>query len=133
MKKFLTLSLFLMMMFMFIPFGMKGDIQSQTYCIKVYKLAQSYTEHNKNKCPDTKRLPAYPMICTISQSEGICIAGYTNDFTSYEIWDGEGEMCLASFLEESDFIDVLFSMTGEFQIRFVSEEFLLIGYISTNI
>lgn len=50
------------------------------------------------------------------------------DILSYEIWDTDGEICIASYTEESDFINALFSMEGEYQIHFSTEEYSYIGY-----
>lgn len=133
MKKLLTLSLILAMMSMLVPIGIEADSQQQNYTFMVYQFTQSYIESKKDKIPNTKRIPIYPIPCTVSPSGGISVAGYTNDFSSYEIWDAEGEICLSVFTNEPDFINGLFSMIGEFQVRFISEDYVLIGYISTDI
>ncbi len=80
--------------------------------------------------PYNKRIPPRPLNCTISQSDGIEVIGCAAEFISYEIWDTEGTVCMAAYTLESDFINALFSMTGEYQIRLVCEDHELIGYIA---
>ncbi|MBD5358881.1 MAG: hypothetical protein HDR88_18145 [Bacteroides sp.] len=81
--------------------------------------------------PDYKRKPSHPFQCTISLEDGIEIAGYPSKFISHEIWDADGIVCICDYSTESDFIDSLFSMpSGEYQLRFLTEDYELIGYIA---
>lgn len=75
------------------------------------------------------RKPAGLIVCTIS-AEGIQMGVETGEIMSYEIWDADGDICVASFTEESDFINVLFSMEGEYQIHFSTEEYSYFGYVT---
>lgn len=52
------------------------------------------------------------------------------EIQSYEIWDADGELCIASYTEESDFINALFSLEGEYQIQFTTEDYTYIGYVT---
>lgn len=78
--------------------------------------------------PDRNRKPSHPLQCTISRDNGIEVAGYASKFLSHEIWDVEGIVCMGDYSTESDFVDALFSMTGEYQIRLITEDYELIGY-----
>lgn len=55
--------------------------------------------------------------------------GHSFNFLSYEIWNAGGEICLGAFAEETAFINYLFSIEGEYQLRFITEEFSLVGNI----
>lgn len=76
------------------------------------------------------RSPIRRIACTIDVSYGIRFLGQsTPDFILYEIYASE-DCCIYSGIDEMDFIDYLFSNTGEFQIHLLSEEFSYIGYVS---
>ena len=49
---------------------------------------------------------------------------------SYEVWDASGEVCVASFADERDFINGLKLMYGDYQVRFAVADYLFIGYIT---
>ena len=70
--------------------------------------------------------------CVISRTNGITIENFNNvHFCAYEILDADTEGCVASFTNESDFIDYLYSgIKGEFIIRFQTGDLWLAGYIS---
>lgn len=77
------------------------------------------------------RLPARPINCTISTETGVSIPGVsTSEILSFEIYDESGELCLASFNDEMEFVSFLFSLEGEYVIRFVTENKSYTGYIS---
>ena len=75
------------------------------------------------------RIPSRFIVCIIS-AEGIQMDVEAEEILSYEIWDADGEVCIASYTEESDFINALFSLEGEYQIQFTTEDYVYIGYIS---
>lgn len=77
------------------------------------------------------RLPSAPIECVIT-SDGICVHDSSVNLAeaiSYEIWDAESEWCVASFSDESSFIESLFAMSGEFQIRIVFSDYELVGNV----
>lgn len=102
-------------------------------CPQVYSggTATQTVQLSKKHKHDTRlrgsRIPAGIVVCTIS-TEGIQMNVEPGDILSYEIWDTDGEICIASYTEESDFINALFSMEGEYQIHFSTEEYSYIGY-----
>lgn len=77
------------------------------------------------------RLPARRVMCTIGD-DGVRIDGYIaeDDILSYEVWDASGEVCVASFADERDFINGLKLMYGDYQVRFAVADYLFIGYIT---
>ncbi len=70
-------------------------------------------------------------MCTIGD-DGVRIDGYIaeDDILSYEVWDASGEVCVASFADERDFINGLKLMYGDYQVRFAVADYLFIGYIT---
>lgn len=69
--------------------------------------------------------------CTIGDEDGINISGWYEDIISYEIWDVSVGSCpLLSTYDETEFINYLFSSNGDFIIKFISGEYILIGFIS---
>ncbi len=81
--------------------------------------------------PNGNRLPARRVMCTIGD-DGVRIDGYIaeDDILSYEVWDASGEVCVASFADERDFINGLKLMYGDYQVRFAVADYLFIGYIT---
>ena len=75
------------------------------------------------------RIPSRFIVCIIS-AEGIQMDVDVEEIQSYEIWDADGELCIASYTEESDFINALFSLQGEYQIQFTTEDYTYIGYVT---
>lgn len=67
---------------------------------------------------------------SVSQEDGVVIEGLSNDILVYEIWDAEGTMCLAYFTDEESFLECLFSMSGDFILKFYFEDYVLYGDIS---
>lgn len=102
---------------------------SVSYTVTMQKEPNYQTGHNKQEEPEGRRIPPKPIYCTISP-EGISVAGLSEDIITYEVWDETLEICLASFNEEQEFLDFLFSQSGEFQITFVTENYCISGYIS---
>ena len=77
-----------------------------------------------------RRSPTRRIVCSIDASYGIQFLGQsTPDFILYEIYTSE-DYCIYSCIEEMDFIDYMFSNSGEFQIHLLSEECRYIGYVS---
>ncbi len=76
------------------------------------------------------RRPTQPVECNIS-SDGIQFTSVTEspDILTYELWDAEGTCSIASFCDEAGFINFLFSQSGEFQIRFTTPDYNLVGFI----
>lgn len=79
---------------------------------------------------DINRITFTPTFCYVSQEEGVVIEGLSDDILVYEIWDAEGTMCLAYFTDEESFLECLFSMSGDFILKFYYEVYVLYGDIS---
>lgn len=105
---------------------------SSSYTISVSKVAIT-GDPDRIKDPDrSRRIPSVPIECLISP-EGIELKNTSvtsSDILFFEIWDSKSEFCMGSFATESDFVSTLLSMSGDYQIRFVTEDYELTGYIS---
>lgn len=78
--------------------------------------------------PEGKRVPGRRIACTIDFESGVDIAGIEkNEIISYEIVEEGNVLCVST--NEIDFVEALFSFTGVIQIRFITNEYILTGYI----
>ena len=76
-----------------------------------------------------ERVPSQRIGGIISLAEGVCINGVdTGEITLFEIYDPEG-MIVASFVEEHSFVDYLFTLEGEYQLRFLTSDMAFTGWI----
>lgn len=96
--------------------------------IKVYNEKPDYSDPPKDK---GRRTPARPIACTISEDEGITTNVVIEDIETYELWDIEGEECIAVYANDIDAASHLLSTPGEYQLRIITNEYSYIGYITT--
>ncbi len=102
-----------------------------SYTVNMRKELNNTTWTNEQYETEGRRIPPKPIYCTIS-TEGINVAGLSEDIMTYEIWNETSEICLASFNGENEFLDFLFNQSGEFQIIFITENYCISGYITIN-
>lgn len=70
-----------------------------------------------------------PTECVIDATSGITFTdAETPEFVIYEICDNTG-MTVASFTEEESFISTLFSLSGEYQLRLVCDDYIYQGWV----
>ena len=120
-------------LFLFVNASATEVMNSTCYTVTLMKVAAEETDHpHINDTPRGQRIPSCPIECTISQDSGVTIYDCPDEIVSYEIWDAEGNTCLSQYSDESDFLNDLFSLTGDFQIRFNSSDYTYIGYLSTS-
>lgn len=98
---------------------------SESYSIPL----SSYTKPIKDKDKDQRRAPGRDILCLLSKTGGVDFNGAVETITLYEIWDDNGDICLGSYNYESDFIEELFSLEGEYQLRFITDNLTLVGYV----
>lgn len=120
MRKLLSSIIILLASCITCPQVYSGSTTAQTVQLK--------KKHNQSNNQKGSRIPGI-VVCKIS-TEGIQMGVEPDGILSYEIWDTYGENCVASYTEESDFINALFSMEGEYQIHFSTEEYSYIGYVT---
>lgn len=102
-----------------------------TYTVKMQKQPQPSSGNKTNANRDGNRIPPRPIICTISETDGIQIDLCNDDIYAYEVWNETAETCFASYNDETDFVQYLFSVPGTYQIKLITEEYVYTGCIST--
>ncbi|MDE6835509.1 MAG: hypothetical protein K2J03_00955, partial [Muribaculaceae bacterium] len=77
---------------------------------------------------ERKRTPARSVYCSISRRNGIEVSAIDKEeIELFEIY--HNGVCLLSSPEEKDFITVLFSISGNLEIRLITSDYAFIGYI----
>lgn len=91
----------------------------------------SYSEQNPDEDPrNYHRIPSRPILCSISVDDGVSFDDGSNpDIISYEIKDADNNS-IAITCDEADFIQTLFSLTGEYVILFRTDQYVYYGSIS---
>ena len=105
---------------------------SSAYTLVLSKVIIFETPDKNKETPRRNRLPSAPIDCVIT-SDGIYVQDSSINLAealSYEVWDVESEFCIATFEDVPSFIDGLFSMTGELQIRIVFSDCEFVGNVS---
>lgn len=117
------------------PFqGHASTIENSEDLIEIY-LHQSDTDDDntsdeeQGKHNHGERMPQRPIVCSISNDSGISLPNYfdVSEISSFEIWNQNN--CIAAFGDQSDFINLIFSLKGEYQIVFRSPNYFLYGVI----
>lgn len=92
-------------------------------------LSMQNNESNDRILPDKwHRMPAY-ISCTIDFAAGTIESGIESPILSYELWDEDGVDMLISFGSPQEFTHYMSTLTGSYQLRLVTEEYLYIGYL----
>ncbi|MDE6717975.1 MAG: hypothetical protein K2J70_07275 [Muribaculaceae bacterium] len=74
------------------------------------------------------RTPSMRIPVTISM-DWVEISGVdSNDILTYGIYDLDGG-CMGIFNDAPSFTDIFFSLSGEYELRFTTDEYLYIGYV----
>lgn len=133
MKKLSLITLVTAIMFMALqPITLSAETALKVYQTEVRK-QPTPTIGNQNEEEDNEgqRVPSRPMACTISISSGITIYGCSDEIESYELWDAEGNNCLAVETNEMEFVNAIFSYDKDCQIRMkiADSPYSYIGYV----
>lgn len=102
-----------------------------TYTVKMQKQQHEKLKKGDQTSRNGNRIPSCPIICTISETDGIQIDLCNDDIYAYEVWNETAETCFASYNDETDFVQYIFSIPGTYQIKLITEEYVYTGYIST--
>ena len=95
--------------------------------IPIFKVDSS-PENKISTHPKHNRLPQKTLRAIIS-TYGIEIPGVdNNDIISFEIYTANG-ICMGIFSDEMDFIETLFSLSGEYEIRILTDYAVFAGII----
>ena len=124
-----TLLAVVTMILLAVPSAGATSPTTDSYQAQLYKV---YTQENKDRPDKRQREHPAPILCHISVADGIQIPGIdVSDIESFEIYDTEGN-CVALYYSEQDFIGTLPALHGEYQLRFVTDDFDLRGWIYLN-
>ncbi len=114
----------------FIPSAVHAGGGSSSHVIQMRKQPSTTIDREIDIDCEGHRMPSRPIFCNISISTGIDIASIDkNEIQSFEIYDDQN-ICIYSSSDELDFIHVLFSLNGSFELKFVIDNYILVGYIS---
>ena len=94
----------------------------------VYMVKTNLSAHPEEG-DEGQRIPGRRIACSLDRENGICFTGQeTPDFILYEIYDSNNT-CVGAYGDEPEFIDALFSLTGEYRISLSTAEVSYIGYV----
>lgn len=103
----------------------------QSVHVRLYlSSATTNTDPKPDESKDVRhRMPTRPILCSISIEDGVSFDDGSNpDIVSYEIKDADNNP-IAVTGDEADFIQTLFSLTGEYVIQFRTDEHIYYGSI----
>lgn len=91
----------------------------------------SYSEQNPNEGNENyHRMPTRPVLCNISVEDGVTFCdGSGPDIISYEIKDADNNP-VAVTSDEADFVQTLFSLSGDFVVLFCTDEYVYYGHVN---
>lgn len=108
-----------------------SEVRANDYCISVNLTQESSDSEPDKEDPGKKgrRSMPIPLICVIDFTKGTVQTTLTSEVISYEIWDSAGAAPMAQCIEDSDFVVLLSSISGSYQLRFITDSHQYIGYI----
>lgn len=108
-----------------LPLEVFANTSDFTYTVVLQKKYKESNDAISNR--DQKRKPSQPMQCTISTSS-ITSDISKEDITSYEIWD-DSERCIGIYFSDTDCVQSLYRLTGNYQIRIYTLEYIYDGWV----
>jgi hypothetical protein len=126
MKNILTLFLIMVSCSIAVAWDTGQSVQVRLYASS----ATTNTDPKPDESKDVRhRMPSRPILCSISIEDGVSFDDSTNpDIISYEIKDADNNP-IAVTGDEADFIQTLFSLSGEYVIQFRTDEYIYYGSI----
>jgi DNA modification methylase len=94
----------------------------------VISLTKDYDPYQINGTTTKHRSQSKPVTCTITPDGVNIISLSSDDIYLFEVYDLYGN-CIESFTSEHDFVDFVFSSSGEFVIRLYVDDYVLKGAI----
>lgn len=124
MKKILTLLLILFSCSMAFALNHGQVIQMN---LRSFQVSDDSEAKNNESRENYHRMPTRPILCSISVEDGVSFDDGSNpEIISYEIKDADNNP-IAITGDEADFIQTLFSLTGEYVIQFRTDEYVYYG------
>jgi hypothetical protein len=128
-RTFVKLQVVLLGVWLFVTFSAFADT-SYTVMLTPSTSNSNQTSHpstTTENSPKGHRSLSQPIMCTISEIDGLSISNVDQeDIYVFEIFDENGS-CIASCLNEADFIYSLFSLSGCAQIRLTIDDVVYVG------
>lgn len=120
---------------LFVWLALYGSVESMAFnrSFTIFLSRCSYIENEHEVEPDQEghRLPTKSIECTISE-DGISISGIkVQEILKYEIYDDHKDHLLST-PDQKEFVDFIYLYNGVLLIRFVLEDYYLIGYVNTE-
>lgn len=113
---------------MMLPMNVSASPARPTVSVKMQKTpGNGDREDDQN---EDKRIPSAPIYCVIDFENQTITGNFSSKLLAFEVWDEDGEGCVATFADESGLIDFLCSAEGDYQLRFFSESYIYIGFVS---
>ena len=69
-----------------------------------------------------------PVLCTLNFTEGTFELTAAQEITTYEVWDADQEILIASFTESADLLNFLSNSSDCYTLCFLSEDYVYTGY-----
>lgn len=130
MKRSVKLPLLLLStaLYIMIPVAASDISEGKYISLSLFRCSDDEIHYNPNPQSGRHRSNQRPLYGSIS-ADGVSIPGVeTSDILSFEIYTPEG-FCMGAFAEEPEFIQTLFSLSGEYEIRLITEEAVYIGFV----
>lgn len=100
-----------------------------TYIITMYRYYSMSDEYTQND-DEGRRIPLRPIPMYLNPDTGIYCDGIDiSHIILYEVYDESGNL-IASFSDEYEFIEFIFSYSMPVEIRITTDKYTYIGYIS---
>ncbi|MCM1331930.1 MAG: hypothetical protein NC248_04905 [Bacteroides sp.] len=119
MKRYLTI---LITVLLSAAFVMAANEESTTVPMK-----QQPKTHIEDD-PIGKRSPSKPVLCTLNFAEGTVELTASQEIITYEVWDADQEILIASFTESADLLNFLSNSSCCYTLCFLSEDYVYTGY-----
>lgn len=128
MKRFFAVSTLIAGMTLFPVYA--SSHTDKRYEIPLVKIQQEISDPNHHDNPlRHHRIPSRPLLCIISIEDGMDIPSFDKDnLLIFEIYDSAG-ICCGTFSSEDDFTEQLFSLSGFYEIRFITTDYIFKGYL----
>lgn len=124
----LTLLLLSTALYIMIPVAASDISEGKYISLSLFRCSDDEIHYNPNLQSGRHRSNQRPLYGTISP-DGVSIPGVeTSDILYFEIYTPEG-FCMGAFADEAEFIQTLFSLSGEYEIRLVTEEAVFVGVV----
>lgn len=126
MKKFIFITLLLLGTIL--PMKVSAALNRPPVSVRMQK-----TPGNGDRVEDPKnrnRIPSAPTYCIIDFENQTVSGDFTSRLLTFEVWSEDGEQCIATFDDASHLIEYLNSAEGDYQLRFYSESYVYLGFIS---